>query len=49
MEKENEELAEMDSLTQIDGFIERTEQYIKEQEPRIRRCASTLNRNLFRR
>ncbi|RAQ63408.1 hypothetical protein COH20_008878 [Aspergillus flavus] len=48
-EKENEELAEMDSLTQIDGFIERTEQYIKEQEPRIRRCASTLNRNLFRR
>ncbi|GMG24370.1 unnamed protein product [Aspergillus oryzae] len=49
MEKEHEELAEMDSLTQIDGFIERTEQYIKEQEPRIRRCASTLNRNLFRR
>ncbi|KAE8314483.1 acyl transferase/acyl hydrolase/lysophospholipase [Aspergillus transmontanensis] len=46
-EKENEELAEMDSLTQIGGFIERTEQYIKEQEPRIRRCASTLNRNLF--
>ncbi|KAB8276500.1 acyl transferase/acyl hydrolase/lysophospholipase [Aspergillus minisclerotigenes] len=36
-------------ITQIDGFIERTEQYIKEQEPRIRRCASTLNRNLFRR
>ncbi|KAB8225134.1 acyl transferase/acyl hydrolase/lysophospholipase [Aspergillus novoparasiticus] len=46
-EKENEELAEMDSLTQIGGFIERTEQYIKEQEPRIRRCASTLSRNLF--
>ncbi|KAE8136426.1 acyl transferase/acyl hydrolase/lysophospholipase [Aspergillus pseudotamarii] len=46
-EEENEELAEMDSIEQIDGFIERTEQYIKEQEPRIRRCAGTLNRNLF--
>ncbi|KAE8365962.1 acyl transferase/acyl hydrolase/lysophospholipase [Aspergillus caelatus] len=46
-EEENEELAEMDSIKQIGGFIERTEQYIKEQEPRIRRCANTLNRHLF--
>ena len=46
-EEENKELAETDSIKQIGGFIQRAEQYIKEQEPRIRRCASTLNRHLF--